>query len=78
VRWGLPAGIPTPEGRAAPLKAHVRGQSFPSIRVTPWGTAQACAWYLTDGREALYMGVSDFGAITLLRWRSRRRGWEAA
>lgn len=75
VRWGLPPGVPTPPGRVPPRKAHLTGSAHPVITVTPRGTAPADAWYLTDGRDALYVSLSGQGRVQLRRWRRDLRAW---
>lgn len=77
VRWGLPhSGIPLPPGMGRTAQAHLTGQAHPCITVTPARTAEATAWFLTDGRDAVCLRLSDQGQLTLLRWRRRLRQWE--
>jgi type II secretory pathway pseudopilin PulG len=75
VRWGLPAGIPLPPRMAPPVRAHLTGQAHAQVTVTPRHTAQASAWFLTDGQDALYLSLSDDGRPALLRWRHRLARW---
>jgi len=78
LRWGLPAsGVPLPPGMAAPVKAHLTGAAHPVLTVTPRGTVTACAWFLTDGRDALCLRLSGQGCLQVLRWRRARRAWSA-
>ena len=76
VRWGLPhPAIPLPEGMEDTRRAHLTGQAHACITVSPARTAEASAWFLTDGRDAVCLRLSPFGRITLLRWRHRQRRW---
>ena len=79
VRWGLPpTGVPLPPDLDLPRKAHLTGAAHARITVTPRGTATAGAWYLTDGKDALYLGLNGQGGLTVLRYRHRRRTWTGA
>ncbi|MGA2080030.1 MAG: hypothetical protein ABSH53_05380 [Holophaga sp.] len=78
VRWGLHPDVPLPRGMEDTLHAHLTGVAHPRITVTPGRTAQANAWFLTDGRDALCLRLSDTGHLTLLRWRRRTGQWEPA
>jgi hypothetical protein len=76
VRWGLPPeGVPFPEGMKPPVRAHLTGEAHERVRVTPRHTAQASLWFLTDGKDALCLRLSDHGQLTLLRWRRPQRQW---
>jgi hypothetical protein len=76
VRWGLPeSGVPLPPDARNPLQAHRTGMAKPCITITPEHTAEANAWYLSDGQDAVYLGLSDSGRITLQRWRNTTRQW---
>ncbi|MDR3670743.1 MAG: prepilin-type N-terminal cleavage/methylation domain-containing protein [Holophaga sp.] len=77
VRWGMPlSGIPLPSGMERTRKAHLTGQAHPCVTVSPGHTAEASAWFLTDGRDAVCLRLSPLGQLTLLRWRHRLRRWE--
>jgi type II secretory pathway pseudopilin PulG len=77
VRWGLPhPGIPLPSGMERTRQAHLTGQAHPSVTVSPGRTAEASAWFLTDGRDGVCLRLSPQGQLTLLRWRHRLRRWE--
>lgn len=79
VRWGLPAaGAPLPAGVEATPLTRSAGRAHPCVTLTPRRTAEAGAWYLTDGRDAVYLGLSDHGRITMLRWRQGQRRWRRA
>ena len=79
LRWGLPhPAVPLPEGMETPVRAHRTGAAHPWVTVTPWGTAEAGAWFVTDGRDAACLRLSGQGAVTLLRWRRRTGRWERA
>jgi hypothetical protein len=79
VRWGLPQpAIPLPPGMAPPIAAHLTGSGHASVTVGPGRTAEANAWFLTDGRDAVCLRLSDHGQIRLLRWRHRLRQWRRA
>jgi hypothetical protein len=76
VRWGIPyPAIPLPPGMEGTIKAHLTGQAHPSITVSPARSAEASAWFLTDGRDAVCLRLSDRGQLTLLRWRQRLGRW---
>lgn len=77
VRWGIPHScVPLPPGMEGTIKAHLTGQAHPCLSVSPGRTAEASAWFLTDGRDALCLRLSGRGQLTLLRWRHRLRRWE--
>jgi len=76
VRWGMPrAGVPFPPRMKETRRAHLAGEAHPRITVSPAGTAEANAWFLTDGRDVVCLRLGDEGQITLLRWRRRLRRW---
>jgi hypothetical protein len=78
VRWGIPdPSVPPPPGAGDTLQAHRTGQAHACITVTPDRSAEANAWYLSDGEDAVYLGLSDRGRITLLRWRHHLRQWRS-
>jgi hypothetical protein len=75
VHWGLPAtGVPLPPGMAPTVRAHLTGQAHSVVTVTP-ETAQASAWFLHDGQDALCLRLSDRGRLQLLRWRHQQQRW---
>ena len=77
VRWGIPhPAVPLPPGMEGTVKAHLTGQAHPCLSVSPGRTAEASAWFLTDGRDAVCLRLSDRGQLTLLRWRHRLKRWE--
>ena len=78
VRWGLPPEVPLPPDMKDTLRARHTGSAHPCITVTPWRTATATAWFLTDGRDAVCLRLEGHGRITLLRWRHRPGRWERA
>lgn len=78
VRWGKPARIPLPPGMDDPVRADVRGESHPTITVTPRHTATASVWFLNDGEEAICMRLSNRGHVRMLRWRAGVRRWARA
>jgi hypothetical protein len=79
VRWGMPhPAIPLPSGMERTRQAHLTGQAHPCVSVSPGRTAEASAWFLTDGRDAVCLRLSPHGQLTLLRWRHRLRRWERA
>ena len=76
VRWGLPRGaVAMPPGMEDPVRVHLTGQAHPVISVTPWGTATASAWFVTDGQDALCLRLSGLGRLQILRWRQARQTW---
>ncbi|BDU72114.1 prepilin-type N-terminal cleavage/methylation domain-containing protein [Mesoterricola silvestris] len=76
LRWGLPgAGVPVPPGLRQPRRAHLTGAAHPVVTVTPRGTATGTAWYLTDGRDAVYVGLTGRGEVHVRRWRASRWAW---
>jgi type II secretory pathway pseudopilin PulG len=76
VRWGIPhPAFPLPPGMEDTRRAHLTGQAHPCITVSPGRTAEASTWFLTDGRDAVCLRLSDNGRLTLLRWRHRQRRW---
>ena len=76
VRWGLPGDVPLPPGMEATRRAQHTGQAHPCLTVSPGRSAEAGAWFLTDGRDAVCLRLSDRGQVTLLRWRHRPGRWE--
>ena len=75
VRWGLPPAVPLPPDAEASPETQRSGRAQACITVTPERTAVANAWYLTDGQDAVYLGLSGHGRITLLRWRQHLGRW---
>jgi hypothetical protein len=76
VRWGLPdPDMRLPDAMARPERAHLTGAAHPCLTVTPGGTAQAGAWFLTDGRDAVCLRLAGTGTLTLFRWRHRSGAW---
>ncbi len=78
VRWGLPPEVPLPPGMKDTLRAQYAGAAHACITVTPWRTATANAWFLTDGRDAICLRLEGHGRLTLLRWRHHPGRWERA
>jgi hypothetical protein len=79
VRWGIAdPSVPLPPGAEATLQANRTGQAHLCITVTPDRTAEGNAWYLSDGEDAVYLGLSGLGRITLLRWRHHLGQWRRA
>jgi prepilin-type N-terminal cleavage/methylation domain-containing protein len=75
VKWGMPAHIPLPPGMAKPVVATLTGTAHATVTVSPRHTAEACTWFLNDGREALCMRLSDHGRLQLLRYRRDTSKW---
>ena len=75
VRFGKPAHIPLPPGMSAPVRADRTGEAHATITVTPRRTATAASWFLTDGKDALYLKVSGQGRVQMLRWRRDKALW---
>lgn len=78
VRWGLPGDVPLPPGMEATRRAQHTGQAHPCLTVSPGRSAEAGAWFLTDGRDAVCLRLSPFGELSLLRWSRRTRQWRRA
>ncbi len=75
LRWGKPPHIPLPPGMDPTVKAADTGEAHPIPVVTPHRTAQASAWFLHDGREALCMRLNGHGHVQVLRRKADRRRW---
>lgn len=71
IQWGLPLGIPLPQGMLDPRWA----QAPRALRVSPWHTATEGMWFMQDGQGPLCMHLTAKGGLRFLRFQASSRQW---
>jgi hypothetical protein len=71
ISFGVPKGIPLPQGTLDPRWAQIPK----ALRVSPWHTATEGMWFMQDQQGPLCMHLTAKGSLRFLRFQTSSRRW---